>query len=352
MIMKNSVMDLARHSIFSTATLLLLLCGTLMVLSPGALALTTCTGNTKTITVPMPAAVTVPSDADVGTILSSWSMTAAETNWFTCSATVQESIGIGFEAYMLTPSGLTITDGGAVYKVFNTNLAGVGIAMGSKGYANGCGWQPDWKPVSDVQGYACNALELLPNGGQFRAILVKTGPITAGTVNAMTVAKAPMRINGAWSTSLVNTINITATQVTVLSCLTPDVLVRLGTHDASEFSGMGSFTAAVNFDVALNNCPAGINTITYQIDAVTPILNAASSVVALDSSSTASGIGVQLLDEVGNPFTFGQPTRLTAYSGSTGGNYKIPLKARYYQTEARLQPGTANTMMSFTMTYK
>ncbi|WP_222424515.1 fimbrial protein [Yersinia frederiksenii] len=347
--MRNS----ARGYVPSALALLLILCGTtLMVLSPRALALTTCTGNPQTITIPMPAMVTVPSDAAVGTLLSSWAMTPATPNWFTCSSTVQESIGIGFIADMLPSSGLTISDEGTTYTVFNTNLAGVGIAIGSKGYANGCGWQARWFPVGIRQGIACNSAYLLPNGGQLRAILVKTGPISAGTVNSMTVAKAPMFINEEWSTTLVNTINITSTRVTVLSCTTPDVLVKLGTHDASELAGMGSFSAAVGFDIALNNCPAGINTITYQIDAITPILNAASSVVALDNSSTASGIGVQLLDGMGNPFPFAKPTQLMSYSGTTGGNYKIPLKARYYQTESRLNPGTANTMMSFTMTYK
>ncbi|MGX6567415.1 hypothetical protein [Cupriavidus necator] len=52
----------------------------------------------------------------------------------------------------------------------------------------------------------------------------------------------------------------------------------------------------------------------YRIDAVTPALDAANSVVSLDASSTASGIGVQLLDDSGNVFPLGTTKVLSDYS--------------------------------------
>jgi major type 1 subunit fimbrin (pilin) len=246
----------------------------------------------------------------------------------------------------------TIVDGGATYPVFKTNLPGVGIAMGSKLYMNGCGWEAAWSPVSGGRANACNSVGLLPNGGQIRAVLVKTGPITSGLVSAGPIAQGKLYANAAWDTQWPITISTTATQVSVLSCLTPDVLVDLGSHKSSEFSGPGSFTAMTAFNVALKSCPAGINRVSYQIDAVTPVLNAASSVVALDSGSTATGVGVQLLDGSGNVFPLGTPRTLAGYSTSAGGDHAIPFRARYYQTGAAVGAGSANTAMTFTMNYE
>ena len=324
----------------------------LLLLSSGARALTTCTGSAQIVTLSMPTAVTVPRDAPVGTLLTAWTTTPATPNWYTCSATVQESIGVGIWPLVTEPSGTTIVDGGASYPVFKTNLPGVGIAMGSKLYMNGCGWEPGWTPVAAGRANSCNSANLLPNGAQLRAVLVKIGAITSGQVGAGPIAQGKLYANAAWDTKWPITISTTATQVTVLSCLTPDVLVDLGSHKSSEFKGPGSFTAMTAFNVALKSCPAGINRVTYRIDAVTPIVNAANSVVALNSGSTATGVGVQLLDGSGNVFPLGTPKGLGGYSTSTGGDYAIPFNARYYQTGAAVGPGSANTAMTFTMSYE
>lgn len=296
----------------------------LLLLSTGARALTTCTGSAQTVTLSMPTAVTVPRDAPPGTLLTAWSTTPATPDWYTCSATVQESIGLGVWPLVTELSGTTIVDGGATYPVFKTNLPGVGIAMGSKLYMNGCGWEPGWTPVAGGRANSCNSVALLPNGAQVRAVLVKIGAITSGLVNAGPIAQGKLYANAAWDTKWPITISTTATQVTALSCLTPDVLVNLGSHKSSEFRGPGSFTAMTAFDVALKSCPAGINRVSYQIDAVTPIWNAASSVVALDAGSTATGVGVQLLDGSGNVFPLGTPTNLGAYSTRAGGDSPSP----------------------------
>ncbi|WP_233835465.1 fimbrial protein [Paraburkholderia sp. ZP32-5] len=36
----------------------------------------------------------------------------------------------------------------------------------------------------------------------------------------------------------------------------------------------------------------------------------------------------------------------------SSGSYTVPLKAAYYQTAASVMPGTANAVMTFTMTYQ
>jgi len=69
--------------------------------------------------------------------------------------------------------------------------------------------------------------------------------------------------------------------------------------------------------------------------------------------ATASGVGVQLLNSAGTaPFAL-STTSFQAFAGynkSTGGDYVIPLMARYYRT-GNLSPGTATSSMVFTMQY-
>lgn len=95
-----------------------------------------------------------------------------------------------------------------------------------------------------------------------------------------------------------------------------------------------------------------MSSIKYQIDATTTISNPSQGVVALNSSSTASGIGVRITDSNSLPIQYGNPYTLSSYL-STGGNYTIPLKAAYYRLgTTAIQPGSANTSVTFTMLYQ
>uniref|UniRef100_UPI00163FAB96 fimbrial protein n=1 Tax=Burkholderia gladioli TaxID=28095 RepID=UPI00163FAB96 len=63
-------------------------------------------------------------------------------------------------------------------------------------------------------------------------------------------------------------------------------------------------------------------------------------------------IGLQLKDGNGNALKYNTQYTLTSYSKSTGGSYTIPLTARYYQTAAQVTAGSANAVLTFTMTYQ
>lgn len=131
-------------------------------------------------------------------------------------------------------------------------------------------------------------------------------------------------------------------------CTTSNVTVNLGTHAASGFGGPGSTTAPVDFTIQLKNCPAGMRRLAYQIDPATTVVpGTGNSVVTLSAASTATGVGVQLLDGTGAPLALA--SQLTI--GDSGGSYTIPLKARYYKTAATVGGGSANSAMTFTITY-
>lgn len=142
-----------------------------------------------------------------------------------------------------------------------------------------------------------------------RAAFVKTGPIAGGAVNLRNVGQAQMD------------------------------------RAAGGLAGSGLHRW-------LNHCPAGLNRIQYRADAVTAVADANRSVVSLDAASGARGVGVQLLDGQGNVLPLGSNLTLAGYNPAVGGNHAIPLQARYYQTAAPVTAGSANTSVTFTLTYQ
>jgi len=136
------------------------------------------------------------------------------------------------------------------------------------------------------------------------------------------------------------------------TCTTPDVTVDLGTTPVASFAGIGTTAARTPFNLSFQNCPAGLASIDYSFTATTSVLNATNGVVALDSSATAKGVGIQLLTGAGNAVQFGTSYPLTAYNPNQKASYTVGMQAGYYQTAASVSAGSARTGVSFTVTYK
>ncbi len=325
-------------------------------IAPSALAAVICTGGDRAISLPLPASITVPRDAPVGTQLTGWALSPADSELFNCKGALStDKVGIRVESMVPTPTGGTLVDGGVTYRVFETSLPGVGIVIGYMVYANGCGWQTEWSPLGVNGARTCNSTIYPANGAQLKVMLVKTGQVASGFVSAMQVAKAFPYINSAVDRAQSATYSIGTVRVDALACTTPNVTVPLGTHTSTEFKGKGSSTRTVPFKIALSGCPGptdlgALSRITYQIDAVTPIVDAAQSVVALGAEAGARGIGIQLLDKAGNAFPLGTATPLAGYAGAQG-DYSIDFGARYIQTDTAVMPGSADGAMTFTLNY-
>ncbi|GAB3777751.1 hypothetical protein GCM10028796_57250 [Ramlibacter monticola] len=147
----------------------------------------------------------------------------------------------------------------------------------------------------------------------------------------------------------VSSTNIELQEAGASACTAANVSANLGTHQASAFTGIGSTTAATSFNIRLTNCPTtGKSSVMYQVDPITAVADPDQSVVTLNPASTATGVGVQLLDGSGTPFPLGTPTS----PGATSASYTIPLKARFYQTGTAVKGGAANAAMTFTITYQ
>ena len=244
------------------------------------------------------------------------------------------------------------------WDVYPTNIPGLGVKYHFASYsANTCGLPFDQTISNTTYTMTCRtpggATLNWVGGTSVEFIATGSGPISAGSLTripAVTVSYSMSRqdpfrpLNVMYSGAASGSVGLTA-------CTTPNVSVDMGNHKTSEFLGVGSFASPTAFKIALNNCPAGINTVKYQLDPVTATANPNTSILALNASSTAKGIAVQILDDSGKPFQLSKPMTFTGYNTS-GGSVSIPLSARYYQTSSPITPGSANASLTFTMTYQ
>ncbi|WP_342622618.1 fimbrial protein [Pseudomonas alkylphenolica] len=178
--------------------------------------------------------------------------------------------------------------------------------------------------------------------------VVKSGPLApSNAVNAGGLGLIQYGYKEIVELSLGRAINLVTA-----ACETPDVSVAMGEdYKLVDFDGPGSTTREVPFSLKLNNCPEGIAKVNYQLQALTPVIDAAQGVVGLNSTSSAVGIGLQIKDENGMPVPLNTPRTFTAYNAA-GGNFQIPLSASYYRLfTGSLRPGSANAEVTFIMSY-
>ena len=324
-----------------------------------AQAAATCTGGGTNIAIALPASISVPRDAPVGTVLTAWTLSPGESLIFSCNAPANVFIGarvmyIGGEE----PTGVTVAppSAGSRLPVVPTNVPGIGLAVG--GRVRGCGTSA-W---NDGNGWPRLVRSSCSNssawsrqtGGQVTFALVKIrGSVSAGTVRE-SGSLLELRAGGAsdhsgtWSPvtySLASTTNIVP-----LTCRTSDVDVPMGSVPNTSFTGAGTTSRPRSYAIQLTGCPTGITAITYQLDPVTAVVDPVNSVIALTAGG-AGGVGLQLMDDAGRPVPLGTPVPVSGYT--PGGDVSIPLTAAYYQTGAtRPEAGDANAVVHFTMSYE
>ncbi|MCY1296269.1 hypothetical protein D9M70_456450 [compost metagenome] len=136
------------------------------------------------------------------------------------------------------------------------------------------------------------------------------------------------------------------------SCETPDVKVKMGNHYKVSSFQDAEETEAVNFSIRLNSCPYGINRVTYKLEPLTPVIDNANGVVALNAASTATGIGLKLRRDGGQPLSLGVEYEFVDFD-KAGGNFEIPLSASYKRLDIAggVTPGSANTEVAFVVSF-
>ncbi|MFC0571895.1 fimbrial protein [Paraburkholderia solisilvae] len=320
-----------------------------------------------------PAVINVPANAPVGTLLTSL-ITVPATNFYTCTPVSGQSnvTGVAFEAAGLTKAGFTVSPGGTlpVLTVFNTSVPGIGIAIAVRPSNGNCGAGPyvdlggttaTAAIPSPWVGSTCGSTGTATNGGQAQVVLVKTmaGAVAVGTISGVLFQAASVIQQsgkdvvqtGAGAPGLI-TFSISPVSDVPPSCTTPNVVVPMTTYSVSAFKGVGSTTPPVSFNLAINNCSAGLTSIVYQFSAPGGIANAAAGVIALTTDSTAKQIGLQVTDGNGVPLKYDGTTYSVTGVTSSPGSYVVPLKAAYFQIGSPIVAGNANANLVFSMTYQ
>jgi major type 1 subunit fimbrin (pilin) len=302
-----------------------------------------------------PSPISIPRDNTASMIaLTNWVSGAAVTNLYTCTSNNDTRVGLGIKFPTLAQAG-TFSEGGLTYKVFNTTVPGVGIIYGLRLYASGpyCGLQggvngwTDWLAASGnaysiANCYSVNADTTTSYyGAQIRARLVRTGKLTAGTMPSFTLTNSAQEIDGNYSTSvgsqnyLINPVNFQA-----LSCTADGADITLDSAKKADFESATSLKTKP-FQFTLHNCPAGMNSIRYQLDPIGPIISAADGTFQNASGTDmAKGVGLRITNDANSaPIRFGDSSYVVADYNSASGNASLPIKMNvsYYRTGTAAQ---------------
>lgn len=291
-----------------------------------------------------------------------------------------------------TPSGggaYMDTDGGRRY-VYPTNVPGVGVALwwGGINFSETRAKSPETVFKNDT------ASDFGTNIG-IDFSLIKTGPIASGSVvnassfphlkweistNGVNIGYAGLPITLV-DYSFTGTINF-VTQ----TCTPQDRTVNIGKWNAGLFNTKGATPAPwVDASVQMTGCPTfsgyyGANNPQSSLDSgmasggtrvgnlftlsVTPahgLADSANSIMALESGTdAATGLGVQLrygksidasISQMTDMWTSGSSWEIPLPTDGRS-SFKLPLAVRYYQTDARVTPGKANTQFTVNIDYK
>jgi len=128
--------------------------------------------------------------------------------------------------------------------------------------------------------------------------------------------------------------------------------VPLGSYTTNTSSvsgaGIGQTSAMTAFNSQLN-CEALLSGMQFDGDAPSGLSDV--DVVSLNSTSTASGVGVHILNENQQPIARATLINIASFPISSA-LITVPLYTRYYQTAAKINPGTANAVATYTLSYQ
>lgn len=279
----------------------------------------------------LPATISVPQDTPIGSVIYESPIVTLGTipSSFKCSAVHNEGVR----------NSRGVTQAGAQT-----------LPLGN----TGIGWQwvrpPSGKIWKGFPGDSDVAGNWGWNSSQHMLRLIKTGNLTGGTtINSGQLGKfvaaeiEPLALN------------VTGTRVVSQSCETPDVKVDMGSYTLSDFFQNGAYGKDHLFYLGLKNCPPGINNFRFSFSptAGSPVWDANTGVVNLNSNSTAKGLALQM--------RFGDRTQLKLNQKyirkaptEQGGNESITLQARFVRIEpsnAQMKPGDANADIAFVVEY-
>jgi len=290
------------------------------------------------------------ASAPDGTVLWSTTLTATGTTWLNsgCTGKVTVNYVRALGAYNTVTSGIPGIGGRLSWSA--------GPLLLPTGYLP----QTSRTTMTNTAGFAWTT-------GTITLELVKTGALKAGTY-PLTKRWVTLEAGGGAIGSYANIALGSGTTVPSIivkskptcSVFSKDVQVPMGDVPLKTFTGVGSTSPArspFNIELRCSGGDAGEVTKVYTTlsDATKPANQ--SEILSLSTGSTASGIGIQILNG-STVVKFGPDSASVGninqwHAGNTeNGTFLIPLNARYFQTASKVTSGSANGLATFTMNYQ
>ncbi|HFW6380832.1 TPA: fimbrial protein [Klebsiella aerogenes] len=294
---------------------------------------------------------------------------------------------MGIYSLSKTPLPLSSWGNGSLAgTIYETGVSGVGI--GFKDSTSGANPIPESVVATSSTGEAhpctptstnCVATTAMR---MFALNLYKTGPISPGVIQGANLPCVALNMSNAGdktSSNQVEEVCVTGSiNIVAATCQTPDVTVLMGSHDIKEFTGKGSAAKWVDASINLTGCPhfygygakakyyndssdesfvdpATNNSLHVTLTPNTTVIDDANGIFSIaEGVGAAQGIGIQLaygsiagdIESV----SFSTPKDITLALNSSG-NTKIPLVARYIQTESNIQAGKADSAVTYLIDY-
>lgn len=163
------------------------------------------------------------------------------------------------------------------------------------------------------------------------------------------VAADPVSVSGGtvhFEGELVNAACAVSTQ-------SSDQVVTLGQYRTASFAAVGDTTAQIPFTIVLNDCdPKVAATAAVAFSGQTDLTNNnLLAVSSSDNSTTAGGVGIEILDNTSTALKPDGATFSTAQALVEGTN-TLRFSARYKATADSTTPGQANADATFIMKYE
>ncbi|WP_159867146.1 MULTISPECIES: fimbrial protein [unclassified Raoultella] len=318
------------------------------------------------------ATVQVGKDADVGDFLGSWFTSSNPTAWTCNHRTAYQSSNIpiavqGYPPYTIWGSAQI---DGQTYTIYNT-VVKAGLGYVARWRYTIKGQVSDWYPLTVNNGVYQTPAQLFNAsysgsswnvGVDVQVRFVKTSTsLTAGSLSIFDPMYMRHYQSYQGSTSLGGGTYMIAQfrsgglviSTTGGTCTTPDIAVELPPAGRAGFRGIGYTTSRTGFNLDFKKCSAGLASISYLFTPKSSIIDNTQGVFALDSTSTASGVGIQLLNGQDIPLSFNTEYLLSDYDTTRNdANYSVPLRAGLYQTENNVTSGSINGAVVFTVRYR
>lgn len=272
-----------------------------------------------------PARINVPFDAPIGTILWASPMeTPTPVPDLLCDNSSPNQTGINGSAQSV---------GGI--PTFPTTNPAIGYQIANNSMTTWMQAYPD--------GPELPAQRTLVNG-QALLRLVKLAPISNGSaLGGSTLGYWDVRgIGHVVTLRLSHRVTFLAPACTVT---TDPTHVTLPVVPAGAFQGKGSTAGETAFAIQLR-CSAGL-ALSVTLDTNRPAAGTTGVIAAQRGTGYAQGIGIQVLDQNGQPVTFKHPIQV---GPTPGGALAVRYIARYYQT-GKISPGQVSATATFTLSY-